>query len=42
MRDITEGNYYETKNNYLGIVYYRSLGSEYYSPIAINIMETEF
>jgi len=38
--DITEGNYYETKNQYMAIVYYRDLGEEYYYPIGVGSINT--
>jgi hypothetical protein len=34
--DITEGDFYQTINNYIGIVYYRALGELYYKPIGIT------
>lgn len=34
--DITEGNFYQTDNAYLGILYYRPLGEIYYQPIGVG------
>lgn len=38
---ITEGNFQETKNNYVGIVYYRPMGGRYYRPSGISVLNTE-
>jgi hypothetical protein len=38
--EITEGDYYQTVNNYLAIVYYRALGEVYYKPIGITSFTT--
>ena len=39
--DITEGDFYQTSNNYLGIIYYRALGEQYYKPVGITSYTTE-
>lgn len=38
--DITEGDYYQTINNYIAIVYYRALGDLYYKPAGISSFTT--
>lgn len=34
--DITEGNFHQTENAYMGILYYRPLGEIYYQPIGVG------
>lgn len=38
--DITEGDFYQTQNNYLGVLYYRVLGELYYKPVGITTFIT--
>jgi hypothetical protein len=38
--DITEGNYYQTSNSYLIIIYYRPLGELYYKPAGITQLDS--
>jgi hypothetical protein len=38
--DITEGDFYQTVNNYIGIVYHRALGELFYKPVGITSFTT--
>lgn len=35
--DITEGSFYQTNNNYIGIIYYRPLGDVYFQPVGVGV-----
>lgn len=39
--DIVEGNYYETDNQYLLLVYYKPLGEVYYLPVGLATFNTK-